>query len=116
MEMAVTITYTNDAPGRGGWGGPLRALGSGQRAAVLAVVQFDSSYPSPGGEDISELFNHFKRVDAVFVNNFPITGKLVQVDKTNKKLLVFTAIGTEATNATDQSTVFADIMIVGVPA
>ena len=84
----------------------------GAQYEVIADVTFDSSYPT-GGEafipnDVdksrptSDVF-HFVAItgnDATIADN-----RIVTYDHTNKKLVVFTAINTEATNASDQSAV-----------
>jgi hypothetical protein len=78
------------------------SFGGRVQARAGATFAFDNSYPT-GGEDISALFNLFRSVSAVFVSG-PAT-RLYEVDYTNKKLKLFTAIGTEATNASDQSSI-----------
>jgi len=65
-------------------------------------VDFDSSYPT-GGESISTPWNKFKSV--VFVNVEPRGNRVFEVDYTAKKVKLFTALGTEAANESDQSSI-----------
>ena len=86
-----------------------RAQQRGQRV-IRGTITAASSYASPGGDDC-DLTNYFPRsgLDAtvkyrVILNPVSNTGNRLGVyDHTNKKLLVYTALGTEAGNGTNQS-------------
>lgn len=84
----------------------------GSQKSVIADVTFDNSYPTGGeafapsdvdpAEDSSASFDvlHVGMNDATIADQ-----RLVDYDYTNKKLVVRTAVNTEATNASDQSAV-----------
>lgn len=79
---------------------------------TTATVTFDSSYPT-GGEDVTEADLGLTNVDAVFVNQDIDGAEQVVFDPATDKLLVFTADGTEAGAASDQSGVTVQILAVG---
>jgi hypothetical protein len=90
---------------------------SGAQKQVIADVTFDNSYPTGGeafapsdvdpGESSSSAF-HFV---VIGMNDVTLADQReVDYDYTNKKLMVKTAITTEATNASDQSAVKVRVM------
>lgn len=80
----ATVSWDQDAPGRGGSGGPLR--GGGPNKVASGTFAFDSSYPT-GGESISEIWDAFKSVQGII---FPSrSGYVFDVDYTNKKVLAY---------------------------
>ena len=100
----ATITLDAEGPGKGGIR-PLMVQGPRVTKVISGVVALDSSYPT-GGEDISEIFNQFKNCKRVIVDALGTAGsRLFAVDFANKKLKVFTALSTEAANASDQSAI-----------
>ncbi len=104
--MALTIVNTSDALGP-------QARSVGALKAVFANITFDSSYPT-GGEAIAATDIGLARIDGCVAAGQAAGSRLFQWDQTNKKLLVFTAVGTEAANASDQSTIVADFIFFGV--
>ena len=78
---------------------------------VAATVAFDSSYPT-GGEAIAAAD---LGLDAAIDFAVVTTGgaDVVVWDRATGKLKIFTADGTEATNASDQSAVSRDILFLG---
>lgn len=74
---------------------------SGDRREAIFDVTFDNSYPT-GGEAITPRDFGLTSLDYIDSNQAP-GGKSVSWDPVNKKLLVFSG-ATEATNASDQST------------
>jgi hypothetical protein len=108
----ATITYDQDAPGRGG-SGPVFSVGSGRQKVVTGSFSFDASYPT-GGEVITEIFDLFNTGGGVsrltgMVVESPIssagTGKHSRIDFTAKKWMLYTNAATpaEVANASDQS-------------
>ena len=97
--MALTITT--------------RVLDTTLKGATLiaATVTFDNSYPTGGEALTAAALGLDTAVDAVF----PATGgaDVVVWDRANGKLVLYTADGTEATNASDQSAVSRDILVLG---
>lgn len=84
----------------------------GAQREVIADVTFDNSYPT-GGEafsprdlDLSQPSTATFHFLDVGMNDATIADqRLVEYDYTNSKLVVRTAVNTEATNASDQSAV-----------
>jgi len=79
----------------------------------IGTVTFDNSYPT-GGEAIAKSDVGFDvSVDAVIPMGSPNGNRLFQWDPVNKKMKLFTALGTEAANASDQSTIVLPIVVLG---
>ena len=98
--MALTITRENDSP-----------YVVGDRRQSHGAITFDTSYPT-GGEAVTALdfgFTTLHDVRPEFVS-----GRFVDFDKTNSKLRLYTAVGTEATAASDQSSITVRYVAVGV--
>jgi len=85
------------------------------------TFDFDNSYPT-GGEDISGIFNDFATggLLQILTNGAQAdatNGRFVKVDYTNKKLMLYTALGTQATDTSDQSAITGVRLIaIGYPA
>lgn len=106
----ATLTLDASSPGAGG-SREVRAFGARNLKLATATFAFDSSYPT-GGEDVSGLWDLFTEVLHVFVA--PRNNRVFEVDHTNKKLKLYTALGTEAGSASDQSSVTGvHLLIVG---
>lgn len=110
--MAITITDQGESPGKGR-SSPIRFGGAG-RAPIMRIytVDWDDSYAT-GGEDISSIWNDFKAVLGIFVQpaeNTIAANRMFAVDLTNKKLIMLSAINTEASG--DQSSVDATQLLV----
>lgn len=82
-----------------------------KRFHVYRIV-FDNSYPT-GGEDLTPGLVGLNTIEHVIVPG-PNGTEFVTWDRTNKKLLVFTADGTQAANASDQSAVGVELSVIGV--
>lgn len=84
----------------------------GARRVWRGKVTFDSSYPT-GGEAIAAANFGFN----LSINHVTVTAnrgsETAQWDGTNSKLLVHTADGVEATNASDQSAVTVTVEAFG---
>lgn len=79
----------------------------------IGTVTFDNSYPT-GGEVILPTDVGFNvSIDAVIAMGSPGGSRLFLWDQANKKMKLFTALGTEAVNASDQSTITFPIMVIG---
>jgi hypothetical protein len=77
-------------------------------------VTFDNSYPT-GGEALAASDCDLDELWGVEIASPPKAGtELVAWDPENLKLLIFTADGTQAVNASDQSAVVVDIVAIGV--
>ena len=78
---------------------------------VAATIAFDSSYPTGGEAIAASDLGLDSSIDAVFVT----TGgaDVVVWSRSTGKLLIYTADGTEATNASDQSAVTRDVLVIG---
>lgn len=97
----ATLTAHAAAPGKAS---KVKVYGGGSRPVTMRLYQldFDSSYPT-GGESISDIWNDFTEVLAIFTEQRG--ARLFEVNYSTKKLLMYTAVGTEATNASNQSTI-----------
>lgn len=100
--MAITISPSVTTPGQARAGTALVVSGR-QRRWGMWKIALDTSYPT-GGYDLTGLFSRFKSVDWGQAQDAS-GARLVSVDVPNKKLMVFTALGTEAANASNQSTI-----------
>src|SRR5882672_5100990 len=70
-------------------------------------VTFDNSYPT-GGEVVTAAnfgLNNINGVDIVANTATAANNRVFGFDSTNSKIVIYTAITTEATNASDQSAV-----------
>lgn len=95
--MSLTISRQSDPVTAG------KVVAIGDRKLVMGTISFDSSYPT-GGEAIAPADLGFEtQIDSV-VFGVPSIARLVGWDQANKKAKVYTALGTEAGNGTDQST------------
>jgi hypothetical protein len=99
--MALTIVKLHDPPGD-------------DRSEGVYDVTFDSSYPS-GGYALTPA--SFGRRSLHFVGVEPKVGTRIIVfdgaQGDNGNLRIFTAIGTEAANASDQSAISARVHVIG---
>lgn len=81
---------------------------SGDQKVVYTTVAFDNSYPT-GGEivDVSMFGGVLRTIeDAILINPISLAvARFVAWNRTTKALRLYTALGTEAVNASDQSTV-----------
>lgn len=89
-----------------------------QNGGAVNIVQvritFDNSYPT-GGELLTGASLGLFRVLAIVPSGTDIAGsRLVTWDDATGKLKLFTALGTEALNASDQSTIVVTALVVGV--
>lgn len=109
----MALAYTNEVD----LIGTSRPDGTVQRV-VACTATFDASYPT-GGElvtaaDIVSADGALTEVDFVVVASSRAAGtEVVLWDRANAKLLVFTADGTQAGSASDQSAVTAELLIFG---
>lgn len=110
--MAVTVAYDADAPGRGGFGGEIVGHGSSRKKVVTGTLTFDSSYPT-GGEDISEITAFFRGGNADAIVFEQLATRIVTFDRTAKKALLYTALSTEAANASNQSAIVVRFIAIG---
>lgn len=75
------------------------------------TITFDSSYPT-GGEAVTAAdFGFGSQLIELLV--FPTGAEVPVFDKTNKKVLLYTADGTQAANTSDQSAVVVRYMAIG---
>jgi hypothetical protein len=103
--MAVTITPSVD--------GSTAAKRSviGDKRMILGTITFGNPYTA-GGEAITPAALGFdKRIDHMQVSPNSAGTRFTSWDRTNSKVLLFTAVGTEA--AGDQSTITVPFMAVG---
>ncbi len=77
---------------------------------VVTTVTFDSSYAT-GGESLTPADLGLNRID--FLSATTDGSNAVIWDKANNKLKVYTAAGTEVTNATSLASVAVRILAVG---
>ena len=107
--MALTVTPAADAVTAS------TKLSLGSHFGVIAAITFDSSYPT-GGEALgtAELTKlDLSQIDFVIPVGNVLGNRHVVYDRANKKLMLFTALGTEAVNASDQSTIIVNCLVIG---
>lgn len=91
---------------------------TGDRKTVVADVLFDNSYPT-GGEPLTGAMLGLDYEVSTVIPGMVTTAasatplKTVIYDHVNSKLLLYPTAATEATNATDQSTVRVRVTAIG---
>jgi hypothetical protein len=118
--MAITATLQSGfaSATRGGQARRVPVSGSSAGPALklhVFNITFDASYPT-GGEawaGIAPISKVYKKILAAAPVDVTGGSRLVTFDVTNQKFKLFTAIGTEAANASDQSTITATVMCLG---
>lgn len=98
--MALTFTPDTD---------PVTAAAMsvvGDMKRVSGLVTFDSSYPTGGEAYDYSIFGFDRILHHIEVEGVNIAGnRLVVNDHANSKILLFTALGTQATDDSDQSAI-----------
>lgn len=102
--MALTFTANPTAP--------INTV-QGARRQFIGFVTFDNSYPT-GGEAIAASDFNLSRIDMVLVGQPVGSTRIVTWDDANSKLKVYTALSTEATNASDQSAIKVPVIVIGI--
>src|SRR5436190_10135481 len=96
--MAIVATLAAD-PVAGN-----RRVVVGDRKVHFGVLALDKSYVTGGYALTPAMFGFDQQLDYVDIaNTDPAGTRLYAYDKANSKLKVFTALGAEAANASDQS-------------
>ena len=108
--MAVSVAFQRGTGVGGAASSPMYSLSNQAVKTVAGTLTFDSSYPT-GGESITDITGQFKEVFAVFFED--LSNRIVTFDKTNNKALVYTALGTEAANTSDQSSIAVRFLAIG---
>jgi len=108
-----TAVAVNTGPGAGGRGAPLFYGGPRTVEARTYAVTFGSHYPVAGVAPAG-VFDSFSKVLQIIPDN--ISTYHVIPDYTNKKLLLYKAIGTVQDDDTDMSAVTANVTVIGYPA
>lgn len=98
----ATLTALVTGVGEGAQGPPI--FGGSTRVQQIRsyTFDFDNSYPT-GGESISAIWNDLRTVNQIFVST--IANRIPVVDYSGKKLKLYTALGTEASDTSDQSSI-----------
>jgi hypothetical protein len=109
--VAAAVSPSRTVPGAGATRSALW-FSNRQRRVFVGTVTGDTSYPT-GGYDIASLWTGFKTVDFASSGLTDDGTKLYRIDKTNRKLLIYTALGTEATAASNQSTAVCSVELAG---
>jgi hypothetical protein len=79
----------------------------------IGTITFDASYIT-GGELISKSDVGFDvAIDAIIGLNSQLGNRVVVWDPATKKIRLYTALGTEAANASDQSTIVVNAVVIG---
>jgi hypothetical protein len=94
---------------------PRRVSVHGDQKVVYATVTFDNSYPTGGEELTVAMFGGvLQAIEWVSVPGANTAGnRLVVWDRANSKILLYTALGTQATNASDQSAIVVEVVVAG---
>lgn len=82
----------------------------GNKRVVVASVTFDSSYPT-GGEAVAASDFGLSSIDVILP--FPLSNRIAVWDATNSKVLLYTALGTEAADTSDQSAIVVKVLVIG---
>jgi len=80
--------------------------------ALVADITFDSSYPT-GGEPLTPADLGMTSIEWLEAKQKGLASRLAAYDYANAKLVLFTAIGAEAANASDQSTIVVRAFAIG---
>jgi len=104
--MALTLTPTSDTTQRYG-----RHV-IGDLVMKLITITWDNSYPT-GGEAIAPADVGLNQILAVIPTHGTLGSRIYAWDPVNSKLMMFTALGTEAGNGTDQSTISTPVIFIG---
>lgn len=78
--------------------------------AVVADITFDNSYPT-GGEALAAADVGLSKIEYVRAEQKGVANRICEYDYANSKLLLFTALGTQAANASDQSAIVVRALI-----
>lgn len=97
----ATVNFDRGATGRGGHV-RVRAKADKPLLFITGTFDFDTSYPT-GGELFTEVSGLFTTLLGVVFEQR--TNRVVTYDYTNNKVLLQTALGTEAANASNQSSI-----------
>lgn len=112
---ADTLTSSADSIGKGA---RKPAFSGTAKPLVMRhyVYDFGTDVYAPGGEDISSIWDDFGTVVHISAEqmdtNSANDNRIIRVDYTGKKLLVYTAITTESTGV-DQGVVSVSLMAFG---
>lgn len=71
---------------------------------VIADITFDNSYPT-GGESLTPANLGLSTIDSCVARQKAAASRIVEYDYANSKLMLFTALGTEAADTSNQSTI-----------
>jgi hypothetical protein len=85
----------------------------GDRKIWFGTITFDNSYPTGGEILTKDMFGFDAGIDMVIVGANPAGSRLATYDPATRGLKLFTAVGTEAGNASDQSTIVVPILAIG---
>jgi hypothetical protein len=101
--VALTVTQLDDLP-----------VLTGNVVQRRVRLTFDNAYPTGGEAYTADLLglSVLHRLDVSAVNNQ--ANRLILHDPANLKVKVYTALGAEAANASDQSTITVDAVAIGV--
>lgn len=109
----ATLTAIQTGVGRGSLGTMLHFSGPEVASIRCYTFDFDNSYPT-GGEDISDIFDDFNTVLQIIPST--VSNRVVTVDYSGKKLLLYTALGTQASGSSDQSSISGvRLTVIGYP-
>lgn len=81
-------------------------------ALVTADVQFDNSYPT-GGEPLTASDLGIASVRQLDARQKGVGNRICEYDYANSKLKLYTALGTEAANGSDQSAITVRVFAIG---
>lgn len=84
----------------------------GDRRVLALDITGDTAYPT-GGYSITPALVGMTRFDAVKVQQPKTATRIVTWDYANSKLMIYTALSTEAANASDQSSVVVTVEFIG---
>jgi len=100
----MTITITELATGDATNVRTIRELASSGLRIVFLKVTFDNSYPT-GGESLGLANYGLTPANVAFFGCEQVSNRICTYDRTNDKLLLYTALSTEAANASNQSSI-----------
>lgn len=103
--MALTIAKVTSADGT-------TPANGGALNFVLTRVTFDASYPT-GGETLNPSDVGLSMILYVIPNVNTAGNRLALWDDTTNKLKLYTALGTEAANTSDQSAIVVQFLVIG---
>lgn len=105
--MALTFDIPANTPFNGVWDGQSLKF-------VTKKVTFDNSYPTGGEAMAASDFGLSQLYGVIPMGSNTLGNRVLYWNQATGKMMLFTALGTEATDSSDQSTIITNVVAVGI--